>query len=189
MKSPNKKILTILFILLVSWFSMHTVSISLDGLTDDTNAVDVAIVFGNEVTPAGQPSDRLKARLDKAVEVFHNKQAKTFIVSGGIGKEGVDEAKVMAKYLAEHKIPQENIIIDSNGIDTESTARNSAKIMRQNNYYSALLISQFYHISRAKLAFQKAGVTELYSVHPNYFELRDFYSTFREFFAYYSYLI
>jgi len=53
---------------------------------------------------------------------------------------------------------------------------------------SVMIISQFYHISRTKLAFKNAGFKEVYSAHGRYFELRDLYSLVREVPAYYKYL-
>ncbi len=188
MKNP-KKIALGAIVICISWFAVHTMLILIDGLTDDAQVVDMAVVFGNEVTPDGKPSGRLKARLDKAIEVFNNQQTKILMVSGGMGKEGFDEATVMAKYLNENHIPQENIIIDSDGINTESTVQNTLKIMKKNNFHSVMVVSQYFHISRAKLAFYKAGINEVYSAHPSYFEFRDIYSIFREFFAYYYYEI
>lgn len=184
-----KKIIFGFIIAFTSWFLVHTLFILVEGFNDDVRPVDVAVVLGNEVTSDGKPSERLKARLDRAIEIFNNGQALRFIVSGGIGKEGVDEAKVMAQYLNDHLVPKENIIIDSEGRSTEKTVQNTLKIMKENNFDSVVVISQYFHISRIKLAFRKKGITEIYSAHPNYFELRDIYSIFREFFAHYSYAL
>ena len=50
-----------------------------------------------------------------------------------------------------------------------------------------IVITQFYHISRAKLALKKVGIKNVGGASPDYFESRDFYSLFREFFGYYKY--
>lgn len=190
MKKPIiKKIFPGAVLIFLAWFILHTLFIVWDGLHDDIHPADIAVVFGNEVSPNGEPSERLKARLDRAIEIFNQKRAKMLLVSGSVGKEGVDEAKVMAQYLVEHNVPQENIFIDSDGKNTEKTAQNTVNIMPQIHARSVMVISQYFHISRAKLAFQKAGITEISSAHANYFELRDIYSIFREFFAYYAYLL
>lgn len=170
------------------WFIAHTVFITLSGLQDNLRPADVVVVLGNEVNSDGQPSDRLKARLDKAVEIFDNGLTGHLIVSGGIGKEGFDEAEVMARYLNDKNIPKESIIVDSEGMTTEATARNAADIMRQNNWHSAIIVSQYFHIARTKLAIEQNGVKEVYWAAANYFEIRDIYSISREFFAYYAYL-
>jgi uncharacterized SAM-binding protein YcdF (DUF218 family) len=51
-----------------------------------------------------------------------------------------------------------------------------------------IVVSQFYHISRSKLAFRKAGIESVGGAHSKFYELRDVYSLFREFFGYYKYL-
>jgi vancomycin permeability regulator SanA len=175
-KAQIKIAIIVIFLIFFSWFSFHTIFITLSGLQNNIYTADVAVVLGNEVRPDGQPSDRLKARLNKAVELFDQKQTYNFIVSGGTGKEGQDEAKVMAKYLIDKSIPAENIFIDSQGITTEATAENSVKIMNENNWHSVIIVSQYFHIARTKLAFQKQGIAEIYSASANYFELRDLYS-------------
>jgi hypothetical protein len=44
-----------------------------DGTTDDLQPVDVGVVFGNTVTPGGQPSARLRARLDRAIVLYQER--------------------------------------------------------------------------------------------------------------------
>jgi len=188
-KFPIKTAIIVTCLIFFSWFVFHTFFITLSGLQNNIHAADVAVILGNEVSSDGKPSDRLKARLDKAVELFDGQQTQNFIVSGGTGKEGQDEAKVMAKYLVDQSIPEANIFIDSQGITTEATAKNAAQIMSENDWHSVIIVSQYFHIARTKLAFQKEGVAEIYWASANYFEARDLYSIFREFFAYYAYLI
>src|SRR5215470_14915403 len=87
------------------------IAILLDGLTDNVTASDVGIVLGSKVMPDGTPSTRLRARLDKAGELFQQGMFKYVIVSGGTGKEGRSEARVMANYLAAQKVPRHAIIL------------------------------------------------------------------------------
>jgi len=79
------------------------------------------------------------------------------------------------------------IIIDNKGNNTQATADNVKGLILPTQ--AIIVVSQFYHISRTKLALRQAGFKEVKGVHANYFELRDFYSIFREFFGYYKYLI
>lgn len=48
------------------------------------------------------------------------------IVSGGIGKEGVDEAKAMASWLFQRGVPRRAVVIDSSGVNTASKYAGSA---------------------------------------------------------------
>ncbi|HRX16478.1 MAG TPA: YdcF family protein [Spirochaetota bacterium] len=186
MKTKQKKI-AIFFALCAAWFSVHVTLTIYDGLSDNIQKCDVAIVLGNKVELDGTPSKRLKARLDRSVQLYHNRLFQYIIVSGGIGKEGFDEAEAMKEYLINKHVPSEFIILDNAGVNSYATALNSKRIMRQQGLKSAMIITQYFHITRTRLAFKKVGL-KTYSAHAEYFELRDFFSIFREFFAYYKYL-
>ncbi len=69
----------------------------------------------------GPLSPRLKARLDKTVELYRNHTVKDVLVSGGFGKEGYWEGNEMKKYLLKNKIPLEKIITDNDGDNIEKT--------------------------------------------------------------------
>lgn len=184
-----KRLLIVAAASLGLWFIIHTAFIVIDGVNDELKPVDIAVVLGNKVEVNGQPSERLKARLDKAVELYSKGYFTFIIVSGGIGKEGFDEAQVMKSYLIDNGIPAEKIIEDNNGYNSYMTAQNTSKIMNELELDSAMIITQYFHISRTKLAFRKVNIAEVYSAHANIFEVRDIYSIIREFPAYYKYLL
>lgn len=181
-----KKFLKFTLIFFVAWFFIHSVYVIVDGLNDRLNNADVAIVLGNKVNEDGTLSPRLTARLDKSLELYQQKRVQTIIVSGGLGKEGFLEAEKMKDYLLENKIPDEKIIVDNLGKDTEKTVDNSIKIMNRLDFKSAISVSQYFHQTRTKQLFRKKGFKNIESASPKYFELRDFYSIFREFIAYYK---
>lgn len=158
-----------------------------DGLTDEIGYADVALVLGNKVKPNGEPSNALRARLDRALDVYQAGLVPSIIVSGGTGKEGFDEAKVMAGYLIGHGVPAEKIIEDSQGLTTEASAKNAARIMKERGYGSVMVVSQYFHIARAKLALRRSGMKKIYSAHAYLFDLRDLYSIPREVAGYVSY--
>ncbi len=173
----------------LAWFIIHSAVISIDGINDEITYVDVAVVLGNKVELDGQPSPRLKARLDKAQELYEEGYLGYIIVSGGIGKEGFDEASVMKQYLVSQGVPAESVFEDSNGYNSYMTAENTRRIVDELELNSVMVISQFFHISRTKLAFRKLGFENVASAHAEIFELRDLYSIGREFPAYYKYMM
>jgi vancomycin permeability regulator SanA len=189
----NRKLLkkiSLFALLLVSlFFIISALLIVADGLTDEIHQSDVAVVLGNTVEKNGLPSPRLQARLDKTIELYQKGLFPNIIVSGGFGSEGFDEAIVMRQYLISRGIPENCIRVDSVGNTTALTAKNASQIMKQNNWHSAMIISQYFHISRTRLAFVHYGVNPIYSAHANYFEIRDFYSIFREVIGYFSYVL
>lgn len=182
-----KKSALFIFLVLTAILILPAFLIVADGLIDEIHQADVAVVLGNTVNSDGNPSPRLQARLDKTVEFYQKGFFKNIIVSGGFGVEGFDEAVVMKQYLVKQGIPAEMVFQDSEGKTTALTAKNAAEIMKQKNWQSALIISQYFHISRCKLAFSNYGISPTYSAHADYFELRDIYSLFREVIGYFSY--
>ena len=62
----------------------------------------------------------------------------------------------------------------------------SIKILDTLHYKTAISVSQYFHQTRTKMLFRKQGFQNIESASPNYFEWRDFYAIFREFFAYYK---
>jgi uncharacterized SAM-binding protein YcdF (DUF218 family) len=183
-----KRRLLIASVLFALAYSISGLLIVIDGLSDAIHAADVAIVPGSKVEVSGVPSARLRARLDKTVELYKQGLFPHVIVSGGVGTEGFDEAAVMKTYLIEKGVPEDRIYVDSQGASTYLTAKNSSRMMKENGWQSALVVSQYFHISRTKLALRRFGVSQVFSAHANYFELRDLYSIAREVFGYGGYL-
>jgi vancomycin permeability regulator SanA len=109
------------------------------------------------------------------------------VVSGGLGKEGFYEGTKMAQYLRAQGVPGNKIIIDNAGITTAATARNFRSMHLKPG--AVIVVSQYFHISRTKLAFRNEGYAHVKGVHADYFEARDLYSIIREFFGFYKYLL
>ena len=186
-RTKRALLLTALPIMLA--FTLAAALIVADGLTDDIRAADVAIVPGNTVEKDGRPSARLRARLNQTVALYRQGLFPHVIVSGGVGREGFDEAEVMKQYLIENGVPEGSIRVDSGGATTYLTARNAARTMRENGWRSAVVVSQYFHVPRMRLALRRSGVAPVYSAHARYFELRDGYSIAREVIGYGAYLL
>lgn len=132
------------------------------GLRDHVESADLIVVLGNQVTPAGEPSTRLRIRLDRAVELYREGQAPRILVSGGIGREGVAEGTVMRDYLVRYGIPATAILVDNRGNNTYLTARHTRDLLAQEQASSVIIVSHYYHLLRCALAFQKCGVGTIY---------------------------
>jgi len=182
----KKIIKNISFIFLIS-FIIHEFIIITDGfIDDDITAINTIIVLGSKVNTDGSLSNRLKARLDTALNVYFNNNITTIIVSGGFGKEGYFEGTVMATYLVEKGVKKEQIIIDNKGNNTRLSALNLKNKLPKIN--AIIVISQYFHISRSKLAFKQLGIEKVVGIGSKKIELRDIYASFREFFGFYKYL-
>lgn len=169
------------------WFVIHELVIIYDGLTDEAYQAEVIVILGNKVNEDGTLSNRLKARLDKGLELYNDSLAPLIFVSGGLGIEGHFEGSKMAEYLIDNGVKENSIIIDNKGNNTQLTANNFKNNFPEVN--KVIVVSQYYHISRTKLAFRNKGVKNVYGAHCDHYEIRDLYGLFREFFGYYKYLI
>ena len=188
-RSKGLVILKVVVAMVIAWFIIHTVVITIDGLRDENAPCDVAVVPGNEVLPGNKPSARLAARLDAAARLYLSRSCGTIIVSGGIDPAGTDEAKVMKDYLIAKGVSADSILTDNKGVNTRATAVNTGRIMKEHGLNSVVIVTQFFHITRMKQAFRQCGIDHVYSVHADFFELRDVYASVREFFAFCSYLV
>jgi vancomycin permeability regulator SanA len=169
-------------------FAISAIAITVSGLNDNIHQSDVAVILGNHVAPNGQPSARLQARLDRAVELYRQGIFQNTIVSGGIDASGTDEAAAMKRYLVDRGLPSSKIVVDSAGNNTYLTAQNTSTIMTDRQWHSAIVISQYFHIPRTRAILQRMGVKNVYAAHAKFWEIRDVYSIAREVVGYASYL-
>ncbi|MES2297557.1 MAG: YdcF family protein [Pseudomonadota bacterium] len=167
---------------------LAAIAISVDGLRDRIVDADLAIVPGNKIEADGSVSKRLQGRLDSALALYRDGHCKTILVSGGIDGAHFDEALAMKAYLLRHGVREESIFTDNKGVNTFETARFAATLMRERKLHGVILVSQFFHISRFRLALEKNGIAVNGNAHAHYFEARDAYSTLREVFGYVEYL-
>lgn len=165
-------------------YFVTVLSIIISGLKDNLFKTDLIVVLGTKVSPEGIPSPGLAARLNKAIEIYQLGYAPKILVSGGTGKEGYDESIAMANFLIARGVPANAIIKDGQGINTRATAKNTYQYMQQHQLKSVIIISQYYHIARIKLAFKHEGIKQIGSGSPAYSSWRDFYSVSRELLGY-----
>ncbi len=165
--------------------------IAIGGLVEEDTPCDIALVLGNQVHVDGTPSDRLVARLERAVSLYRDQQCQYILVSGAVGKEGHDEAVVMARYLVQQHVPAERILVDSEGWTTWHSALNAQTISDEIGLVdpSVRAVSQYFHLSRCRLALKRAGFTTVSSSYARYTERRDLYALIREVPAFAKYFL
>lgn len=157
-------------------------------LQDSRDRAHVALVMGSQVLPNGVPSNRLKARLDRALELYQKKQVSYILVSGGLGQEGHEEGVVMGRYLMRKGVDRDDILVDTEGDDTYQSAANAAKILQSRDLVSVIVVSSYFHILRSQLALGKCGVKPVWGSYARIFEWRDLYwSLPREVLGYFVY--
>ena len=176
--------LTISVLSLIALWLVAALILIINGLKERVEPADVAVVLGNEVYLNGEPSPQLEARLDRAVELFRQRLFPQIVVSGGIETNGTDESLAMRQYLMRQGVPAEAIFLDPRGSDTMDTAEDTVALMNQQGWKRIMIISQYFHLPRCRLAFRKAGIKHVLVSHARFFSWRDLWAITRELVAY-----
>jgi vancomycin permeability regulator SanA len=174
------------------WIVIHIVFITVDGLIDYKGKADVAIILGNAVYADGSLSPWLKGRVDAALELYRQHRVKKIFASGGLGTDEsrhFPEGDAMRNYLVKEGVPAADIIVDNAGVNTYFTAKNFIAWNQSQHDSTAIVVSQFYHITRSKYIMQKLGFEQVYGVASTDYTWRDIIGTLREVPAFYKYLL
>jgi vancomycin permeability regulator SanA len=159
-----------------------------DGLNDHGDHADCAVVPGGAVRRDGEPKPLLRERLDRAVELYRAGKFPLIIVSGATRLGGYDEPAAMSNYLVEQQVPVSAIIQDRGGAHTSETGEDVARIMQERGLSSVMIVTNYYHITRMKLALGRAGVKNLEQAHVGVVQKEDAFMLARETLAFYDYL-
>jgi vancomycin permeability regulator SanA len=150
-----------IFLLLTAGFLLG--QMALLGQTDYRRPVDAVVVLGARAMADGRPSDMLLDRVQTGIELYRKGYAKTLIMSGGPGDGAWHEAQVMRRLAVEAGVPESSIVMDFDGLNTTSSAKNTAALLKLDTSLSApagkvIVVSHGYHLPRARLLFERAGV-------------------------------
>ena len=133
---------------------------------DEARAADVIVIMG-AAEYRGKPSPVLKARLDHGLELYRDKKAPRILTTGGAGGDPVfTEGEVGRDYLIRQGVPSESIIVEDEGGSTAHSTAAAAEIMRRIGLRSCILVSDGYHIFRAKKMLEAQGFSVYGSPRP-----------------------
>ncbi len=155
--------LWLLLLALAAWISVivgRTVSeIERQAKVDEARAADVIVALG-AAEYNGRPSPVLRARLNHALELWRQGYAPRIMTTGGAGGDPrYTEGIVGRDYLVRQGVPSERIIVEQESQSTVQTIIAASEIMRRMGLKSAILVSDGYHIFRAKRILEQAGMT------------------------------
>ncbi|MGH2592336.1 MAG: YdcF family protein [Anaerolineae bacterium] len=129
------------------------------GLVDRAQPADVIVVLGSQVFPGGRAGPSLARRADHAAALYHQGYAAHVICTGGFAEpEPKSEAQVACERIVAAGVPREAVTLEERATGTEENAAFTAAIMRERGWLSAIIASDGYHLLRATLMFQRAGV-------------------------------
>ncbi|WP_257461872.1 YdcF family protein [Archangium lipolyticum] len=157
------------------------------GQRERATRADVVVVLGARVLPGGVPSPALRARVEKAVDLYHQGLAPRLLFSGGVGVNSPSEARVMRDVAVRLGVPADACLLEEQSHSTEQNARFSSALLRSLGARRVVVVSDPYHLLRARQYFRLHGFEV--STSPAFLTDRNlrasgrFYWTVREAFA------
>lgn len=133
------------------------------GMTDYRRPADAVVVFGARVYADGGLSLAVADRVRTACSLYREGLVRMVILSGGPGDGDVHETEGMRRMAVGLGVPDRDILLDEQGLNTEATVRNTCGILAERRLSRVLAVSHFYHLPRIKLAYQRHG-REVYTV-------------------------
>jgi vancomycin permeability regulator SanA len=181
----------VILVLLVVWGVSHAAYTTIDGLHDYTGHADIAVVLGNRVYAGGRLSPLLQGRVDRALRLYREGLVPRIMVSGGRGRreDRYPEGLAMKQYLVAHGVPGDRIIEDNDGENTYLTGKDFLPVADSLHLSSAIIVSSFYHVTRAKYIFRKLGFRDVHSVSSDVFFWNDLVALPRDCAGFYVYLV
>lgn len=158
----------LLAVVAAAGFLLYTsVQIVRDARVDEEHWADAIVVFG-AAEYSGHPSPVFRARLDHAYTLFERGLAPVIVTTGGAGGDThYSEGQVGRDYLESRGISDANLIAETQGGDTDESAQRVAVILRANDMHSCLLVSDAYHMFRAKQMMAAQGIRVYISPRPS----------------------
>ncbi|MGA2251986.1 YdcF family protein [Terracidiphilus sp.] len=114
---------------------------------------DAIIVLGYPADSDGNPTPEQLARVSEGVHEYERGIAPRLILTGGAAHNNIVEAESMARVARAQGVPQSAIVLEPRALSTIDNACYSARIMKQNGWRSAEVITSKYHLPRAGMIF------------------------------------
>jgi uncharacterized SAM-binding protein YcdF (DUF218 family) len=127
-------------------------------------SADAIVVLGCSVRGDG-PSPALARRVECGMACFARGDAPLLVLCGG-GPGDRPEAAAMREIAIAGGIPDGAIVLEPRSRNTYENAVETARLMRAAGLKTLILVSDRYHLPRARLLFRRAGLIVLATAHP-----------------------
>ena len=191
MRVRRKKAGRLIVGILLAWFFLHMIYITIDGLRGYDGSADMAVVLGNLVYADGSLSPVLRGRVDRALELYQQGRVARIMVSGGLGEHGghYPEGRAMKQYLMARGVPSERVVEDNHGENTYLTAKDLLPVADSLHVHAVIVVSSFYHLTRSKYIIRELGFQDVHSDASREFYWNDLLGLPRDALAFYKYLL
>lgn len=158
----KRKIILFAILILILYLAGNTISICMYGMKDERCEADVAIVLGaaaydETVSPV------YRERLNHGIYLYQQGYVKKIIVTGGLAEGNkYSDAYAAKQYVIDMGVPEEDIQMEETSTITQENLENAKRIMDENAYEKAIIVSDPLHMKRAMLLAKDTGM-EAYS--------------------------
>jgi len=128
------------------------------GRMDQAQPADAIVVLGAQVLPNGQAGPDLEARTTHAVSLYWVGLAPRIVCAGGVKGERSSAAAVAGNLASSLGVPREAIFLADGSWKTQEDAVQTAAVMAQHGWQTAIVVSHPLHVYRAKLFFEREGI-------------------------------
>jgi len=130
------------------------------GQTDYARPAQAAVVPGAQVFANGRPTVALRGRVLTAVSLYKRGLVHTLVLSGG-SNGTASQVAAMRSLALQQGVPSSAVLCDYQGVNTAATVRDTVPLLRAHDLRRVVVVSDFYHLPRLKLAYASAGLDVL----------------------------
>jgi uncharacterized SAM-binding protein YcdF (DUF218 family) len=127
---------------------------------------DVIVLLGGgayerapDLTGEGAPCGEMLGRLVTAVRLQKRLKVPVLVSGGNAFRNKASEAPIVKRFLVDLGVPEDRIILEGESRDTRENANMSAAILRRAGYARPILVTSAFHMRRAVLFFERAGLS------------------------------
>lgn len=134
---------------------------------------DAIVVLGAPLRADGQMTEVLVERVAAGVALWSRGIAPLLCLTGGRTRGGpVAEADVMAAAARAAGIPDASLVVETESRNTYENARNLAAILRPAGHHRVVVVTQPFHLRRARMHFARFGFAAAGFVIPDSLQYR-----------------
>jgi uncharacterized SAM-binding protein YcdF (DUF218 family) len=118
---------------------------------------DAIVVLGCRLPEDGRPGAALERRVAAGVALLASGEAPRLVLSGG-GAGPRPEAEIMRELALVYGAPEAALLLEPRSRDTIENAFCSATLLRRQGLLRVIVVTDRYHLLRARLLFRYAGL-------------------------------
>ena len=135
-------------------------------MRNDTGLADAIIVMG-AAQYSGRPSPVLRARLDHALDLWHQARATRIVLTGGRhAGDLISEAEAGRRYVVRRGVPTRQVLLEAFGRTSLASMHGASALLHRDSLIGrprVLLVSDPFHMLRLEILARLHGLSPLLS--------------------------